>query len=169
MEKLGFSQDQILQVLQKQGRDNSRTPMQWTGGDEAGFTTGKSWMEVNPNKTTRNVEDQLKDPESILSYYQEAIKVHKHHIAASYGTFRLIAEYHPAIYAWLRSCEGETLLVACNFTDQSQQFPIFQGTKILGNYAGMEAGHLRPYEATVVVLDAPFCAGNYGQESPALI
>lgn len=169
MEKLGFSQDQILQVLQKQGRDNSRTPMQWTGGSEAGFTTGKSWMEVNPNKTTRNVEDELKDPESILSYYQEAIKVRKHHIAASYGTFRLIAEHHPAVYAWLRSCEGETLLVACNFTDQSQQFPIPQGTKILGNHAGMEADRLRPYEAIVVVLDAPFCAGSYGQESPALI
>ena len=150
MEKLGFSKDQILKVLQLQGRDNGRTPMQWTGGAEAGFTSGKSWIGVNPNKQTINVESEEQDPDSVLSFYKQAIRIRRRHLAAQYGSFSLVDKDNGQIYAWTRSMDGKTLFVACNFTDRMQPFPIPAGTKVLGNYDGILKDRLRPFEAVVV-------------------
>lgn len=124
--------------------------MQWTNGTEAGFTSGKSWIGVNPNKQTINVESEEKDPDSVLSFYKQAIRTRRQHLAAEYGSFALVDKDNGQVYAWTRNFEKETLFVACNFTDLPQPFPIPDGTKVLGNYEGILKDRLRPYEAVVV-------------------
>lgn len=62
----GVSEATILDSIRKVGRDNARTPMQWSQGHQAGFTNGTPWLAVNPNYQEINVEAALNDTESIF-------------------------------------------------------------------------------------------------------
>ena len=60
-----MTEEQFLKRVAEVGRDNARTPMQWNDKENAGFTTGKPWLKVNPNYTEINVEQAMADPNSI--------------------------------------------------------------------------------------------------------
>ncbi len=45
----GYSEEEIMRSIHAKGRDNARTPMQWSGGEGAGFTTGTPWIRINDN------------------------------------------------------------------------------------------------------------------------
>ena len=66
-----------MKVVSKYSRDNARTPMQWTDGANAGFTTGKPWLKVNPNYTDINAAAQQDDPDSVRSFYKQLIALRK--------------------------------------------------------------------------------------------
>ncbi len=69
----GYPEEEILRSIYAKGRDNARTPMQWNGQENAGFTTGTPWLPVNPNYTSINVEAALADPDSVFWYYKKQI------------------------------------------------------------------------------------------------
>ncbi|HZG77671.1 MAG TPA: alpha-glucosidase, partial [Paenibacillus sp.] len=75
----GKSHEEIMRVIWKNGRDNSRTPMQWSDEANAGFTTGTPWLKVNPNYPEINVRAELADPNSIYHYYRKLIELRKAH------------------------------------------------------------------------------------------
>src|SRR5690625_4667190 len=75
--KAGKSHEEVMKIIWKNGRDNSRTPMQWNANQYAGFTTGTPWLKVNPNFTEINVERELANPDSIYHYYKKLIDLRR--------------------------------------------------------------------------------------------
>ncbi|MGM0844936.1 MAG: glycoside hydrolase family 13 protein [Bacillota bacterium] len=159
----GEDHDTIMNAIYIKGRDNARTPMQWDSSENAGFTTGTPWLKVNPNYTDINAESALKDSDSVFHYYQRLIKLRKEHEIIVYGTYDLILEDDPAIYAYTRTLGDEKLVVMCNFTGEEAAFNLPEGIEhtsadvLIGNYDTSEEGtlssvELKPYEARVYLL-----------------
>ena len=82
--KLGYSEKRFLKLAKDVSRENSRTPVQWSEAENAGFTTGKPWFNINPNYKEINVEDDLKNPDSILNFYKNLIRLRKRKMKSSY-------------------------------------------------------------------------------------
>ena len=70
---LGHDPAAVLDALRAMGRDNARTPMQWSAEPGAGFTAGTPWIGVNPNHETVNAAAQVDDPGSIFAHYRRLI------------------------------------------------------------------------------------------------
>ena len=77
-----------LHRLWRSSRDSARTPMQWDGSENAGFTTGKPWFYVNPNYKEINVADQEGDADSVLNFYRKAVTLRKSLSCVRYGEYR---------------------------------------------------------------------------------
>ncbi|MUK88878.1 alpha,alpha-phosphotrehalase [Ornithinibacillus sp. L9] len=152
--------DKVMESIYVKGRDNARTPIQWDDTENGGFTTGDPWIQVNPNYKTINAKQAVKDEHSIYHYYRKLIKLRKQHDLIVYGEYQLILPDHEQIYAYMRSYEGEKLLVVTNFSEQYVAFQLpedvtFKAEEVLiGNYDidGIEdfsSFTLKPYEARV--------------------
>lgn len=157
----GMSEESAYQILKVHSRDNSRTPMQWTGGENAGFTAAEPWIEVNPNHTSINAESQVNDPNSIFSYYRSLIKLRKEQDAIAYGDFTPLDEHHPAVLAYRRHYKNETVYCISNFFAKPCRWQCpddLSGCRILlGNYDGAKTGRtleLRPYESLILLKTA---------------
>lgn len=148
---LGWPEEKILQSIHARSRDNARTPMQWSGAENAGFTTGTPWLKINPNYKTINADNQLSDPNSVFSYYQRLIRLRKGHPVFREGTFRLVLADHEDIFAYTRTTATAQLLVVCNFRGADIEDPLAIGEiPILCNYPEQPLlGRLRPYEARI--------------------
>ena len=148
---LGWPEEKILRSIHARSRDNARTPMQWSGAENAGFTTGTPWLKVNPNYKTINADNQLSDPDSVFSYYQRLIRLRKGHPVFREGTFRLVLADHEDIFAYTRTTATAQLLVVCNFRGADIEDPLMIGEPpILCNYPDQPlSGRLRPYEARI--------------------
>ena len=148
---LGWPEEKILRSIHARSRDNARTPMQWSGAENAGFTTGTPWLKVNPNYQTINADNQLSDPDSVFSYYQRLIRLRKGHPVFREGTFRLVLADHEDIFAYTRTTATAQLLVVCNFRGADIEDPLAIGEiPMLCNYPDQPLlGRLRPYEARI--------------------
>jgi oligo-1,6-glucosidase len=161
VDEKGKDPQAILKVIHAKSRDNARTPMQWSAGPQAGFTSGKPWLKVNPNYPAINVEQALADPDSIFHYYQKLIRLRKTTPAVVYGAYDLILPEHPQIYAFTRTLGDERLLVALNFSPDPAVFDLpahlasAPAALLIANYPVDPAEGLpprftlRPYEARV--------------------
>jgi alpha-glucosidase len=158
----GRSHEEIMKVIWKTGRDNSRTPMQWSDAPNAGFTTGTPWMKVNENYKTINVEAQLRDPNSVLQFYKKMIRLRKENEVFIYGTYDLILEKHPTIYAYTRTLGNEKAVIIVNLSDKPAMYR-YDGIRlssenlVLQNYdvkphKNATRFKLKPYEARVYLL-----------------
>ncbi|UOE94914.1 alpha-glucosidase [Alkalihalobacillus sp. LMS39] len=155
----GVSHEEIMEIIWATGRDNSRTPMQWSAEKNGGFSDGTPWLGVNPNYKTINVEKQWDDPKSILAYYRNMIDLKKSDDIFTYGQYDLIAEKHPTIYAYTRTMGEEKVVVICNLAEQTAQFkePTIEleySNLLLANYDVIKHNPqhditLQPYEARV--------------------
>ena len=139
-------------------RDNGRTPFQWDESPNAGFTTGKPWLPVNPNYTTINAAAQEKDPNSPLSYFKNIVQLRKKQPALVYGKYTLLDKENPDVYAYTREWEGKKLLVLLNFSKNNASakltgLDLAKAKVLIGNYANAaKDGQLQPYEAVVLEL-----------------
>jgi len=115
--KLDF--DIFFDGVKKLGRDNARTPMQWDGTENSGFTSGKPWIAVNPNYKAINVEQEEKSNDSILSFYKEMIQTRKDALGLVYGDFEPIFEADENIFAYKRLGEKEEFLILLNFSEKT--------------------------------------------------
>ena len=161
LSKENSSIDKIKHSLFCKSRDNARTPMQWSSEENAGFSTSKPWINVNPNYTTVNAESALKDSNSLFYYYQHLIKLRKQHSIIVYGRYKLIAEDHPQIYAYTRKLDNEQLIVIANFTKEEPTFDVkevepFKDCELLiANYDSPEilkSFTMRPFEVRVYLV-----------------
>ena len=150
----GYPEEEILRSIYAKGRDNARTPMQWNGQENAGFTTGTPWLPVNPNYTSINVEAALADPDSVFWYYKKLIALRKEYPVFVEGDFTLLEEEHPQLFVYRRSTKNEQILVVCNFsgTDVSWSLPGEWTTAemLISNYPDQVQKTLRPWEATIL-------------------
>ncbi|MDO4680237.1 MAG: alpha-glucosidase [Aerococcus sp.] len=164
MQEAGEDERDIRQMIYLKSRDNARTPMPWDGSEMSGFSTAKPWLPYSPDNQTINVEDALKDPDSVFYHYQHLIQLRKHYSIIVHGTYRLIAPEDSVVYAYVREYQNQTLLVICSFSEQPVNFTIpdtYQdqtATLLSTNYPEREAKlapeiTLAPYEARVYLLD----------------
>ena len=153
----GYVPEDVMASIWARGRDNARTPMQWTAGENAGFTSGKPWLPVNPNHTEINAEAALADPDSVYHYYKKLIALRKALPVFKDGSFNLLCPEDESVFAYTRDTDTAHMLVVCNFSGESAAFDLpesFAGAKtLIANYKG-ESEMLRPYEAKVLYVEA---------------
>lgn len=161
----GYSDAAIFAELSLTSRDNSRTPMPWSDGPGAGFTTGSPWLRLNPEYPEVNVARAQADPASVLHYYRRLIELRRAERVLREGHFRLLQEEDPQVFAYLRELPGETpILVLANLGGSCARYA---GEKDLIRHAALLlANHpvaphpdgteclLQPYEARIYRLSA---------------
>ncbi len=123
-ERKGFSPADTLELLALKSRDNARTPMQWTAGHAAGFTTGEPWIQTSGNEGQINVEAAMADNDSVWHFYQRLIALRHERASVTDGRYELLAPADEKIYAYLRRADDETLVVLCNFSDEEVAFEL---------------------------------------------
>jgi trehalose-6-phosphate hydrolase len=161
LQSRGKSHAEIMEILMRKSRDNSRTPMQWDSTKNSGFTEGTPWIAVASNYPDINVEKALKDPNSVFYHYQKLIQLRKTYDVITDGDFQLLLPDHPRIFAYLRTSEDGKLLVVNNFYGEPVQFEL-PGTLdgvaeiLISNYPDspldFHSFTLRPYESVVYFL-----------------
>ena len=148
----GYSHEDVMASIYARGRDNARTPMQWTAGENAGFTTGTPWLPVNANHSVINAEAALADENSTFHYYQKLIALRKEYNVFRDGWFELMDPENEAVFAYTRDTDHAHMLVVCNFTAEDQDWKLpwnYVGAKkLIGNYPD-DHETLRPYEAYI--------------------
>lgn len=153
-----YTDEDMFPKIAHKSRDNARTPMQWDASENAGFTKGTPWIAVNPNYKKINVADQLKREDSVFHYYQKLIRLRKENEIIVYGNYELLLPEDENIFAYTRTLDNQKLLVVCNFSKSEQKFDFsgYENAKVLiSNYNRdvREDGILKPYEATVLLLE----------------
>ena len=152
--EMGYSHDSVMNSIWARGRDNGRTPMQWTDGWHAGFTTGTPWLSVNPNCVEINAQNELEDPYSVFYYYKRLIELRKENPVFRFGNFELLDADHEQVFAYTRNTADQQMLVVCNFSGEEVAWDIpseyWDAELLLTNYEPIP-GLLRPYEAMILL------------------
>ena len=118
----GKSEKQALQLLADKSRDNARTPFQWSDGENAGFTSGKPWLKINPKYTDINYSSQKDDPNSVWNFYKDLIALRKNPEYEStfvYGKFIPFMETQHNLIAYNRVGD-RNIMVLANFQKDAQ-------------------------------------------------
>lgn len=138
------------------GRDGERTPMQWTAGKYAGFSDAKPWLRVHGNYKKVNVAAETDDPDSLLNFYKTLIRLRKTSPALQTGSYTSCSGVPDGVFAHLREAEGQTVVVALNFTNKQVRFPmaahgvthgktLFCSPKQRGDSVNLQDVELAPY------------------------
>ncbi|WP_245446989.1 glycoside hydrolase family 13 protein [Mucilaginibacter celer] len=154
---IGGDLPKYLQRIAFESRDNGRTPFQWNGDKNAGFTTGTPWIKVNSNYKTINAAQQEKDRNSTLNYFRRVVKLRKDNLALVYGKYTLLDAQNPDAYIYTRELDGKKLLIMLNFRDKPVDtqtgIDVSKANVLIGNYEHpSKDGKLLPYEAVVYEL-----------------
>ncbi|MBS0150830.1 MAG: alpha-glucosidase [Nitrospira sp.] len=153
------------------GRDPARTPMQWDGSPQAGFTTGLPWLPISQTFPTVNVEQSADDPSSLFHLYQRLIQLRRSTPALLHGTYIPCKCDHDDVVVFLRrdgqgNGSGRHILVAVNFSERPAVCSVSgidnEGTLLLSTHDRHEQRmpwrtgqlDLRPDEAVVVQMQA---------------
>ena len=148
----GYSHEAVMASIYARGRDNARTPMQWTADKNAGFTTGTPWLPVNENHSFINAQAAQADSDSVFHYYQKLIALRKEYDIFRDGWFELMDPESETVFAYTRDTDNAHMLVVCNFTGDTFEWKLprdYHGAKkLIGNYSDL-CDDLRPYEAYI--------------------
>lgn len=107
--------------------ENIRTPMQWDGGEGAGFTSGTPWHPINGDYPTRNVVDQRQDPESLWNWYRRCIAARQASPALRRGEHLPLECSSSSVLAFARRYGGETVLCLANTAGWAQTDLVVSG------------------------------------------
>lgn len=137
----GLTPEAALKAVARRSRDNARTPMQWTGEENAGFTAGTPWLRVNSNYTAINVEKETIDPNSVLNFYKKLIALRKdpeYKETVVYGALEPFMEDRHNLMAYYRK-RDKTLLVVGNYQWDEQEITLPSECKkvLINNYPDM--------------------------------
>lgn len=124
LRQAGVEDATILANLAWKGRDNARTPMAWTSGPQAGFTTGTPWIEVNANSDVINAAAQVNDPQSVFAHYRRLIDLRHHNAVVREGDFELLLAEDERLWVFTRTLGSDQLLVVANMTSSVAGVPI---------------------------------------------
>ncbi|MBQ0036655.1 MAG: alpha-glucosidase [Firmicutes bacterium] len=146
------NKDWAWKGIKAKGRDNARTPMQWNNSNNAGFTNGNPWIEVNPNYVLINAEDEEKDSNSILNFYKKIIKLRNSNDVLINGEFNLLWPDHKQLFAYERIYENKKYTIICNISNKNTNLPEkISGNVVLSNFDVLE--EFIPFGAAVYVND----------------
>ncbi|WP_436874924.1 alpha,alpha-phosphotrehalase [Mammaliicoccus lentus] len=148
----GLDEDTIMKVIGQKSRDNSRTPVQWTDEENAGFTTGTPWIGIPDNYREINVEAAIKDKNSIFYTYQQLIDIRHKHDIITYGDVEPLYMDHPDLFIYKRKLDNEEWLIVANYTNDKVEIPEdidMEGELIVANN-DLNGNMLEPFDAFVV-------------------
>lgn len=163
-QEAGECEIQSMAAIMQKSRDNSRTPMQWSAGTNAGFSRAEPWIGVPENAARINVEQQLDDPGSVLHHYRQLIALRRTEELIQHGVYRQLLLGHDRVWVYLREGVGERLLVVNNFFATSCEIDLPVGVidssmyqrVLISNYEDCPLRgkqlFLRPYESFVLHL-----------------
>ena len=138
----------VLRYLRRYSRDHARTPMQWDGTQNAGFTTGTPWIMVNPNYPQINAREQQGREDSVFHFYQKALKVRKDYLELIRdGEFIPIDALNRNVMAYARRLGRRTLLVLCSLSPRKST------VRLEGDYVGNSAALVIGNSEDVPVLE----------------
>ena len=151
----GFTKEELITSINAKGRDNARRPMQWTGAEGAGFSTGQAWLAFGDTVKDINVEKTLADKQSLFYTYQKLIALRKEYPCMSEGKYEVMETGNSSVMAYRKYDEQDDFIILVNFTSDEQAFEVSsEGYSLfMHNYeeATLLAGQLlRPYEAIVL-------------------
>jgi alpha-glucosidase len=106
---------------EEKGRDGERTPMQWDSSENAGFSRGTPWLPVPATYKTHNVAEELKDPNSVLEFYKEVLKLRHTNRALLDGNYTPLNESDANVLSYLRIYKDQGVVVALNMSDAPQK------------------------------------------------
>lgn len=160
----GVPPAEMLAGIHANGRDNARTPMQWSAGDNAGFSSGQPWLRLNPNHSEINVEAALADPDSIFHHYRRLVALRKARPTMVHGDYQPLFETHPQVFAYQRRLGDEAIVVINNFGAEPVELDLpaelrqRAGECLVSNYEPVarlgERLALRPYESFAIAFGA---------------
>lgn len=136
--KAGLSEEEALNVVNVYSRDNARTPFQWEDSENAGFTTGEPWLEVNKNYKEINARSQVGNKDSVFSFYKELINLRKSEEfkdAIVYGEFEPILENYDNLLAFYRKGNSKKLMLLANYQNKEQivELPVKYNKVLISN------------------------------------
>ena len=153
IESEGGDLDEFMESQKLIARDNGRTPFQWNDAENAGFTTGKPWLKVNPNYAEINVETEERDENSPLNYFRKLVRFRKENEVLIYGSADYFDLENEKVFAYKRESGDRKLLILLNFkeTEATANVPFdLENAKVLfGNYDSFD-GTLKPYQAVIL-------------------
>ena len=121
----GVDLQKFLKLKQFESRDNGRTPFQWNSSINAGFTTGKPWIKVNPNYKLINEAAQEKDANSCLNYFRKLVKLRINNSdVLVYGKYTLLDKNNSKVYAYTRESGSKKMLILLNFSSSASEVNI---------------------------------------------
>lgn len=152
-----LSQQDMMARIEKNSRDNSRTPMQWNENTNAGFSDATPWIATNKNYKYINVEESLENHNSVWYFYKKLIALRHDNPLVTLGDFELVMADDDKIFAYTRKWKNQTWLVVCNFTEDKLERPLdkyLNGSEklLISNYSDDQKNNLRPYEAKVYAM-----------------
>ena len=153
----GFSVESIMTSLNAKGRDNARRPIPWTAEQNGGFTTGTPWLALNPNYKEMNVEEELKNPDSVFYTYQKLIQLRKEYPIVIWGDYELL-NTSPNVFAYYRTLGEERWLTVVNLSDFEEEISVDARfnkvvvTNTEDEITDLRAYKLSPWQAFVVEL-----------------
>jgi oligo-1,6-glucosidase len=145
-----MSEEAALKKINAGSRDQARTPVQWSGQANGGFTDATPWLEVNKDFVHCNAELQMQDKNSAFHFYKAMIELRKQNKALIYGDFIPVHERKKDLFCYYRKLDGVQFYIEINLSDKEKSRPevISNFKRLISNYP--EAGKkLRPYEATI--------------------
>ncbi|HFI0043229.1 TPA: alpha-glucosidase [Streptococcus suis] len=151
----GFTKEELITSINAKGRDNARRPMQWTGAEGAGFSTGQAWLALGDTVKDINVEKALADKQSLFYTYQKLIALRKEYPCMSEGNYEVIETGNHLVMAYRKYDKQDDFVILVNFTSDEQAFEVSsEGYSLfMHNYdevAFLDRQILRPYEAIVL-------------------
>lgn len=120
----GKTPEEAAHIVRVRSRDNSRLPMMWDDGPQAGFTTGMSWIKIDERYPQINAKSQAADPESIYHHYRKLIELRKRIPAFIEGKYIRLDENHPNVYAYARISADQSLVVISNFSRETVRYEL---------------------------------------------
>ena len=148
----GFSKDKALEFVHFFSRDNARTPMQWSADENAGFTTGQSWLPIHDDYKICNAAVEDADKNSVLNYFRRLDDLRQHSETLLSGDYEELLKDDEKIFAFIRATENKKVYVLVNFTLDEVKFPaeiLSQAKFIFGSYDKNKIGVLQPLEAVI--------------------
>lgn len=151
----------FMAIMNKRSRDHGRVPMQWSAEKNAGFTNATPWFDPNPNYTEINVEESLKDPNSVYYFYKKLIALRINSEVSDIirdGSYESYYDNSKDLFVYTRTLGERKLLVICNFKNDDILFEVpkdlkgREGKVIINNYEDdrpLKDMLLKPYEAVV--------------------
>lgn len=156
----GLSPEDFIRGANDNGRDNARTPMQWTAEANAGFTTGIPWIEVNENYETINAAIAVSDEYSIWNHYRKLIALRTEHPVIVYGRYQSFLDLHPDVFVYTRTLDRHRLVVIASFSSKEMLLNLpdelqVSGHCLISNYRQIDrldtSVNLQPYEAFAII------------------
>jgi oligo-1,6-glucosidase len=156
----GLSEENFIKGANENSRDNARTPMQWSDGPQAGFTSGTPWIAVNANYRQINAHAALADENSVFHHHAKLIALRKSHDVIVYGRYQSFLDQHPDVFVYTRTLEGERVTVIASFSGKPLDLEVpteleTRGEALIWNYGPVSevkgSMTLLPYESFAVL------------------